>query len=60
MKAMETIKDLIDEAKLRAVWWSLCIFGVSYFLSRKHLAVGFRFFEKFFSDCGTLLCVFWL
>ncbi|XP_062092348.1 uncharacterized protein LOC133798155 [Humulus lupulus] len=33
MKTMETIQDLIDEAKLRTIWWALCIFGVSYFLS---------------------------
>ncbi|XP_031249487.1 uncharacterized protein LOC116107345 [Pistacia vera] len=33
MKAMETIQDLIEEAKVRAVWWALCIFAVCYFLS---------------------------
>ncbi|KAI3789364.1 hypothetical protein L2E82_02157 [Cichorium intybus] len=33
MKAMETLQDLIEEAKLRAVWWALCIFAVSYFLA---------------------------
>ncbi|KAE8008424.1 hypothetical protein FH972_004938 [Carpinus fangiana] len=33
MKAMETIQDLIEEAKLRTVWWALCIFAVSYFLT---------------------------
>ncbi|XP_044490178.1 uncharacterized protein LOC123214471 isoform X2 [Mangifera indica] len=33
MKAMETIQDLIEEAKLRAVWWALCIFTFCYFLS---------------------------
>ncbi|KAG6651830.1 uncharacterized protein LOC122313242 isoform X1 [Carya illinoinensis] len=33
MKAMESIKDLIEEAKIRTVWWALCIFAVSYFLS---------------------------
>ncbi|XP_034927321.1 uncharacterized protein [Populus alba] len=33
MKAMETIQDLIEEAKVRMVWWCLCIFGVTYFLS---------------------------
>ncbi|XP_075487240.1 uncharacterized protein LOC142526618 isoform X2 [Primulina tabacum] len=32
-KAMESVQDLIEEAKLRAVWWILCIFGVSYFLT---------------------------
>ncbi|AEC06446.1 unnamed protein product [Arabidopsis thaliana] len=33
MKAMETIQDLIEEAKVRAVWWCLCIFSVTYFLT---------------------------
>ncbi|XP_015574610.2 uncharacterized protein LOC8275559 [Ricinus communis] len=33
MKAMETIQDLIEEAKVRTVWWFLCIFAVTYFLS---------------------------
>ncbi|XP_073307905.1 uncharacterized protein [Primulina huaijiensis] len=32
-KAMESVQDLIEEAKLRAVWWILCIFGVTYFLT---------------------------
>ena len=35
MKAMETLQDLIEEAKLRTVYWALCIFAVSYFLTRK-------------------------
>ncbi|KAI3774756.1 hypothetical protein L1987_49318 [Smallanthus sonchifolius] len=30
---METLQDLIEEAKLRTVWWALCIFAVSYFLA---------------------------
>uniref|UniRef100_A0A1J3J137 Sorting nexin-13 n=1 Tax=Noccaea caerulescens TaxID=107243 RepID=A0A1J3J137_NOCCA len=33
MKAMETIQDLIEEAKVRTVWWGLCIFSVTYFLT---------------------------
>ncbi|CAG7900913.1 unnamed protein product [Brassica rapa] len=33
MKAMETIQDLIEEAKIRTVWWALCIFSVTYFLT---------------------------
>ncbi|XP_043709583.1 uncharacterized protein LOC122658623 [Telopea speciosissima] len=33
MKAMETFHDLIEEAKIRTVWWALVIFAVSYFLS---------------------------
>nr|XP_043626437.1 uncharacterized protein LOC122597914 [Erigeron canadensis] len=32
-KAMESLQDLIEEAKLRTVWWALCIFAVSYFLT---------------------------
>ncbi|KAF9600583.1 hypothetical protein IFM89_010069 [Coptis chinensis] len=32
-RAMESIKDLIEEAKIRTVWWALCIFSFSYFLS---------------------------
>ncbi|CAN1307247.1 Sorting nexin-16 [Linum perenne] len=33
MKPMDTIEDLIEEAKVRTVWWALCIFFVTYFLS---------------------------
>ncbi|KAK0583510.1 hypothetical protein LWI29_037682 [Acer saccharum] len=33
MKAMETIQDLIEEAKLRTVWWALCVFAVCYFMT---------------------------
>ncbi|XP_059647743.1 uncharacterized protein LOC132294039 [Cornus florida] len=33
MKAMETLQDLIEEAKVRTVWWALCIFAISYFLT---------------------------
>ncbi|XP_057502793.1 uncharacterized protein LOC130786520 [Actinidia eriantha] len=33
MKPMATVQDLIEEAKLRTVYWVLCIFAVSYFLS---------------------------
>lgn len=33
MKGMESIQDLIEEFKLRTVWWGLCIFCVSYFLA---------------------------
>jgi len=29
---MESVNDLIQEAKLRTLWWALCIFAVSYFL----------------------------
>lgn len=33
MRAMETVHDLIEEAKVRTLWWALVIFAVSYFLS---------------------------
>ncbi|GMP38155.1 hypothetical protein CsSME_00009511 [Camellia sinensis var. sinensis] len=33
MKATEALQDLIEEAKLRTVYWALCIFAVSYFLT---------------------------
>ncbi|XWS67976.1 hypothetical protein CRYUN_Cryun04dG0050600 [Craigia yunnanensis] len=33
MKPMETIQDLIDEAKVRTVWWVMAIFAVTYFFS---------------------------
>ncbi|KAL3597279.1 hypothetical protein D5086_008916 [Populus alba] len=46
MKAMETVHDLIEEAKLRTVWWCLCIFSVTYFLSRK-FSIPFAFFIHF-------------
>ncbi|KAE9615773.1 putative Phox domain, sorting nexin [Lupinus albus] len=30
---MDTIYDLIEEAKLRFLWWALCIFSISYFFT---------------------------
>ncbi|KAL2347860.1 hypothetical protein Fmac_001860 [Flemingia macrophylla] len=30
---MDIIFDLIEEAKLRFLWWALCIFAISYFFS---------------------------
>ncbi|KAE9447232.1 hypothetical protein C3L33_20883, partial [Rhododendron williamsianum] len=33
MKAAETLQDLIEEFKLRTVYWALCVFAVSYFLT---------------------------
>ncbi|KAK8613614.1 hypothetical protein V6N13_101371 [Hibiscus sabdariffa] len=33
MKPMETIQDLIEEAKVRTAWWFMAIFAVTYFLS---------------------------
>ncbi|KAJ8644606.1 hypothetical protein MRB53_006354 [Persea americana] len=35
MKAMETLQDLIEEAKVRTLWWAICIFSIAYFLSHK-------------------------
>lgn len=32
---MDIIYDLIEEAKLRFLWWALCIFAISYFFTRK-------------------------
>ncbi|KAJ8644591.1 hypothetical protein MRB53_006339 [Persea americana] len=37
MKAMETLQDLIEEAKVRTLWWAICIFGIAYFLSHKKM-----------------------
>lgn len=31
--AMESLQDLVEEAKLRTVWWILCAFVVTYFLT---------------------------
>uniref|UniRef100_A0A7C9E7E4 PX domain-containing protein n=1 Tax=Opuntia streptacantha TaxID=393608 RepID=A0A7C9E7E4_OPUST len=33
MRPMETIHDLIEEAKIRLVWWAICIFAITYFLA---------------------------
>ncbi|XP_022972335.1 uncharacterized protein LOC111470917 [Cucurbita maxima] len=33
MEVMATVQDLIEEAKLRTVWWALCTFVISYFLT---------------------------
>ncbi|KAD3066455.1 hypothetical protein E3N88_34335 [Mikania micrantha] len=30
---METLQDLIEEAKLRTVWWAFCVFFVTYLLT---------------------------
>ncbi|WVZ54324.1 hypothetical protein U9M48_005139 [Paspalum notatum var. saurae] len=32
-KRMESVDDLIEEAKLRTVWWALCVFAITYFLT---------------------------
>jgi sorting nexin-13 len=33
---MGSVDDLIEEAKVRTVCWALCIFAISYFMTRKH------------------------
>ncbi|XP_074563348.1 uncharacterized protein LOC141819977 isoform X2 [Curcuma longa] len=33
MKPMETLQDLIEEAKVRTVCWGICVFAISYFLT---------------------------
>jgi hypothetical protein len=35
-KRMESVDDLVEEAKTRAVWWALSIFAVAYFITREH------------------------
>ncbi|KAJ8644605.1 hypothetical protein MRB53_006353 [Persea americana] len=41
MKAMETLQDLIEEAKVRTLWWAICIFGIAYFLSHKKMSISY-------------------
>ncbi|KAK7274121.1 hypothetical protein RIF29_15197 [Crotalaria pallida] len=33
LSPMDAIYDLIEEAKLRFLWWALCIFAISYFFT---------------------------
>ncbi|MED6192844.1 hypothetical protein PIB30_013733 [Stylosanthes scabra] len=33
LPTMDDIYDLIEEAKLRFLWWALCVFSISYFLT---------------------------
>ncbi|CAL9099871.1 unnamed protein product [Musa textilis] len=33
MRPMERVQDLIEEAKVRTVFWAICVFAISYFLS---------------------------
>ncbi|KAJ8450834.1 hypothetical protein Cgig2_032459 [Carnegiea gigantea] len=33
MRPMESIHDLLEEAKIRFVWWAICIFAITYFLA---------------------------
>lgn len=30
---MTSLQELIEEAKLRTVWWAICVFAITYFLS---------------------------
>ncbi|PNT64147.1 hypothetical protein BRADI_4g25047v3 [Brachypodium distachyon] len=32
-RAMRSVDDLIEEAKVRTVWWALCVFAISYFIT---------------------------
>ncbi|RRT81861.1 hypothetical protein B296_00010419 [Ensete ventricosum] len=36
MRPMERVQDLIEEAKVRTVFWAICVFAISYFLSRTY------------------------
>ncbi|VFQ72138.1 unnamed protein product [Cuscuta campestris] len=40
---MGTLHDLIEEAKLRTVWWALCIFSVCYFLTHTSKSMWMNF-----------------
>lgn len=33
MRPMESIQDLLEEAKIRFLWWTICIFAITYFLA---------------------------
>lgn len=58
MKAMETVQDLIEEFKLRTVYWVLCIFSVSYFLTREFF--NFDSTPKLFVYLRNLLDLVWM
>ncbi|KAJ8479078.1 hypothetical protein OPV22_022805 [Ensete ventricosum] len=57
MRSMERVQDLIEEAKVRTVFWAICVFAISYFLSHTSksmwtnipisfiILVAFRFFS---------------
>lgn len=65
MKSLaDGIQDLIQEAKLRTVWWMLCIFVVTYFLTRKHVFLHMRNhtlqFFKIFSSFAALVMAFFI
>lgn len=56
-KAIRTIEDLIQEVKLRTVWWALFIFSVSYFLTRKHFNFDASNWVVFISSSVTNFAV---
>lgn len=53
---MDTIYDLIEEAKLRFLWWALCIFAISYFLTRK--SFQFHFIHVVFYVYYPISCLY--
>ncbi|XP_044508167.1 uncharacterized protein LOC123227439 [Mangifera indica] len=52
MKAMEAIEDLIEEAKLRTVWWALCIFAVCYCLTHTSASMWMNLPISILIVCG--------
>ncbi|KAK1369606.1 Phox homologous domain [Heracleum sosnowskyi] len=56
-KAMETVQDLIEEAKIRTVWWALCIFSVSYLLTHTSKSMWMNVPISVLIVCGLrILC----
>ncbi|KAL1833732.1 hypothetical protein ACET3Z_003383 [Daucus carota] len=54
---MKTIEDLIEEAKIRTVWWALCIFSVSYFLTHTSKSMWMNVPISILIVCGLrILC----
>ncbi|KMZ70359.1 hypothetical protein ZOSMA_1G03410 [Zostera marina] len=49
---MDALQNLIDEAKIRAVWWGFCIFGISYFLSHTSKSIWTNIPISFLILCG--------
>ncbi|KAL5664641.1 hypothetical protein ACJX0J_024749 [Zea mays] len=58
-KRMESVDDLIEEAKLCTVWWALCIFAVSYFLTREGRAGAEIWVEETWLRVGCVGDVAW-
>ncbi|XP_010530868.1 PREDICTED: uncharacterized protein LOC104807343 [Tarenaya hassleriana] len=52
MKAMETVQDLIEEAKVRTVWWGLCVFAVTYVLTHTSTSMWMNFPVAILIVCG--------